>query len=173
MQTSLHASPVVKDAQNKPTSSSADLASPCGTPDILTELNRIQQSLGEIRQTMVNKNDVKELVISIITEVKAELKQELKQEILTEIKQTVKSEITDKLEEKLDLKIDTKTRDFERQVKEITDGFNLDLVTMKEKFIGQNRELSTLKETLKQCQFMAREAMQLSNQNQQYSQKTT
>lgn len=173
VQTSLHASPIVKDAQNKPTSSSdsQDLDSPCGTPDILTELNRIQQSLSEIRQTMVNKNDVKELVTSIITEVKSELKQELKEEILTEIKQTVKSEITDKFEEKLDQKIESKTKDFERQVKDTADGFNLDMETMKENFAQHNRELRTLKENLKQCQFMAREAIQLSNQNQQYSQK--
>ena len=165
-----------KQPQKKQRSSSSDIETPSGALDVFNDLNMIQLSLQEIQQAMVNKNDVKELVTSIIAEVKSELKNELKQEILTEVKQTMKetleSEITEKVEKTLDKKIDTKAKDFEHTVKEVADGVNLELETLREKFVQQNRELRELKENLKQCQIMSGEALQLANHNHQYSQKT-
>ena len=102
---------------------------------------------------------------------KSEIKQELKQDILTEVRQTLKSEVTDKLEESFDQKLDKKCKDFERQVKDSADGLNLELETIREKIVGQNRELRQMKEALKHCQTTSGEALQLANQNQQYSQK--
>lgn len=183
VQLNLHSAPAAvkntivseKQPQKKQRSSSSDIETPSGALDVFNDLNKIQLSLQEIQQAMVNKNDVKELVTSIIAEVKSELKNELKQEILTEVKQTMKetleSEITEKVEKTLDKKIDIKAKDLEYTVKEVADGVNLELETLREKFVQQNRELRELKENLKQCQIMSGEALQLANHNHQYSQK--
>ena len=116
VQLNLHSAPAAvkstivseKQPQKKQRSSSSDIETPSGALDVFNDLNKIQLSLQEIQQAMVNKNDVKELVTSIIAEVKSELKNELKQEILTEVKQTMKetleSEITEKVEKTLDKK---------------------------------------------------------------------
>jgi hypothetical protein len=162
-----------KNPQTKPRTCT-HASTPSGAPDISNDLCKIQQSLQEIQQTMVNKNDVKEIVVAIINEVKSEIKQELKQDILTEVRQTLKSEVTDKLEESFDKKkLDKKCKDFELQVKDSADGLNLELETIREKIVGQNRELRQMKEALKHCQTTctSEEALQLANQNQQYSQK--
>ena len=164
-----------KQPQKNQRSSSSDIETPSGALDVFNDLNMIQLSLQEIQQAMVNKNDVKELVTSIIAEVKSELMKELKQGILSEVKQTMKetleSEITEKVEKTLDKKIDTKAKDFEHTVKEVADGVNLELETLREKFVQQNRELRELKENVKQCQIMSGEALQLASHNHQYSQK--
>ena len=89
------------------------------------------------------------------------------------MKETLESEITEKVEKTLDKKIDTKAKDFEHTVKEVADGVNLELETLREKFVQQNRELRELKENVKQCQIMSGKALQLANHNHQYSQKTT
>ena len=164
-------SPIAEKSPQMKQRTCTDTRTPSGAPDISNDLCKIQQRLQEIQQTMVNKNDVKEIVVAIINKVKSEMKQELKQEILTEVRQTLNSEVSDKLEERFDQKLDKKCKDFERQVKDSADGLNLELETMREKIVGQNQELRQMKEALKHCQTTSGEALQLANQNQQYSQK--
>lgn len=83
---------------------------------------------------MVRKTDVKEIVTSIISE----LKSEIKSEILAEVKATIMPEltqsVTDKIKTEFYDKIDTQTKEFEHQTKEITDGFQLEFETLREKF---------------------------------------
>lgn len=164
-----------KQPQKKQRSSSSDIDTLNGTPDLTRDLNNIQQSLLEIRQTMVNKSELKDIVKSVIAEVKSELKDEIKKEILAEVsgdlKNNLKSEITDSVRENFDLKIDKKTKEFECQVKEVSDGFNLDFDTLREKLHEQNKELRSLKETIKECEEISLDALKLANQNLQYSQK--
>lgn len=83
----------------------------------------------------------------------------------------MKSEITESVRENFDLKIDNKTKEFECQEKEVSYGFNLDFDTLREKFHEQNKELRSLKETIKECKEISLDALKLANQNLQYSQK--
>lgn len=120
---------------------------------------------------MVRKTDVKEIVTSIISE----LKSEIKSEILAEVKATIMPEltksVTDKIKTEFYDKIDTQTKEFEHQTKEITDGFQLEFETLREKFSTQTKELRELKQNLKDCQHVADAAVVLAHNNQQYSQK--
>lgn len=53
----------------------------------------------------------------------------------------------------------------------MSDGFNLDFDTLREKLHEQNKELRSLKETIKECEEISVDALKLANQNLQYSQK--
>lgn len=53
----------------------------------------------------------------------------------------------------------------------MSDGFNLDFDTLREKIHEQNKELRSLKETIKECKQISFDALKLANQNLQYSQK--
>lgn len=103
-----------KQPKKKQRSSSSDIDALNGTPGITSDLNNIQQSLLEIRQTMVNKTELKDIVKSVIAEVKSELKDEIKKEILAEVsgdlKNNLKSETTESVRENFDLKIDKKNQ---------------------------------------------------------------
>lgn len=154
--------------------SSTDCDSPNGPPDLDTtgDIRLIHEGIADIKNTMVRKTDVKEIVTSIISE----LKSEIKSEILAEVKATIMPEltqsVTDKIKTEFNDKIDTKTKEFEHQTKEISDGFQLEFETLREKFSTQAKELRELKQNLKECQHVADAAVVLANNNQQYSQKS-
>lgn len=94
---------------------------------------------------MVSKTDVKEIVTSIVFE----LKNEIKNEILAEVKATIMPDltqsVTDKIKTQFENKIDTKTKEFEHQTKEISDGFQLEFETLREKISAQAKEFRELK----------------------------
>ena len=60
----------------------------------------------------------------------------------------VKQGVTDQVKRQFESKIDRKTKEFQDQTKDISDGFNLDFETLREKFREQAKELRTLKETM-------------------------
>lgn len=62
------------------------------------------------------------------------VKSEMKQEIVNETKKDLEKSINNRVKEKFEDKIDDKCSEFETQTKEISDGFNLDLNTLREKF---------------------------------------
>lgn len=105
-------------------------------------------------------NDNKE---EIITDVKKSLHQEIKEKTTLEIKTAVKEEFKQKIE--------TKTNGYESHVKDISDGFNLDFETLREKSSNQAQELRSMMNNLKYIQNTSENALTLTNQNQQYSQK--
>nr|XP_022302175.1 uncharacterized protein LOC111110107 isoform X1 [Crassostrea virginica] len=200
----------------KPRTNSGEM-SPNGASEVIDtgELKIIQESLREIKDTMVKKSDIKDIVSAILSELKGEIKEEIISEIKGEINGEIKQEFETKLEEKakhfelqskeiadglnLDLetlrekfhaqssefrrmsqqlkqclftaKLEEKAKHFELQSKEIADGLNLDLETLREKFHAQSSEFRRMSQQLKQCLFTAKFALKLSNNNQQYSQK--
>ena len=156
--------------QKKPRTSSSDCESPRGAPHSFNELKIIQDGISDIRQTMVCK-DVKDIVASIVSEIKGEIKKEILNEVRNTIMSEVKQSVTDQVKSEFESKIDRKTKEFQDQTKDISDGFNLDFETLREKFHEQAKELRTLKENMKQCQSMTNTAVTLANNNQQYSQK--
>lgn len=166
-----------KAAVKKPRTSSGDHtpAHDGSTSDqhvnISGDLHQIQQSLTEIRESMVKKSDVKALVSEILLELKNEIKSEIKQEIVDEMKKDFEESIKNKVKKEFEDKIDEKCKEFETQTKEISEGFNLDFDTLREKLNSQASELRSLNDKLKQCESAAQSAMTLANQNQQYSQK--
>ena len=85
------------------------------------ELKIIQENLREIKDTMVKRSAIKDIVSALLSELKGEIK-----EIISEIKGEIKQEYEIKLEEK--------AKHFELQSKEIADELNLDLETLREKF---------------------------------------
>lgn len=76
---------------------------------------------------------------------------------------------TDKKKTEFDIKIYIKTKEFEHQTTEVSDGFQLEFKTLREKFSAQAKELRELKQNLKHCQHVADAAAILTNNNQQYS----
>lgn len=62
------------------------------------------------------------------------VKSEMKQEIVNETKKDLEKSINNRVKEEFEDKIDDKCSEFETQTKEISDGFNLDLNTLREKF---------------------------------------
>lgn len=65
-------------------------------------------------------------------------------------------------------KIETKTNEYESHVKDISDGFNLDFETLREKLNNQARELRS---NLKYIEHTSETVLTLAYQNQQYTQK--
>lgn len=58
----------------------------------------------------------------------------MKQEIVNETKKDLEKSIKNRVKEEFEDKIDEKCSEFETQTKEISEGFNLDLNTLREKF---------------------------------------
>lgn len=56
---------------------------PDGAPETVDtdELTAIQESLNEIKVTMVKKSDIEEIVLAIVSKLKEEIKTEIKEEI--------------------------------------------------------------------------------------------
>lgn len=79
--------------------SSTDCDSPNGAPDLdnIGDIRLIHESIADIKNTMVRKTDVKEIVTSIISE----LKSEIKSEILAEVKATIMPELTQIVTDKI------------------------------------------------------------------------
>lgn len=142
---------------------------PDGAPETVDtdELTAIQESLNEIKVTMVKKSDIEEIVLAIVSKLKEEIKTEIKEEIKEEIKAEIKAEIANGLEQKLD----ENSKRFNTMTKEMSDGFNLDFENLREKFHKQASEFREMSQQLKKCLFTAEAALKLSNSNQQYSQK--
>ncbi|XP_062599015.1 uncharacterized protein LOC134260484 [Saccostrea cucullata] len=120
---------------------------------------------------MVSKDDVKGMVTSIVTELKGELKNEILAEVKESLIPEVKQSVTEQVKKEFGEKIDKKTKEFQDQTKDISEGFNLEFETLKEKFHEQAKELRALKEHLKRYQYLTETAVTLANSNQQYSQK--
>jgi phage-related minor tail protein len=57
------------------------------------------------------------------------------------------------------------------ETKEITDGVNMDITNIREKFQEHLKELRSMQSQMKQCKSLTESALTLANQNQQYSQK--
>lgn len=155
-------------SQRKSSSDSEPTTPGAGMSD---ELRRIKDTLAEIKNSMVKKDDIK----SIVTAILAEMKGEIKSEIIAEVKESLTKEITEdvKMHVKGDFEsqIDQKAKAFASQTKEIADGMNLDLTNIREKFQEQLREMRSLQESMKHYQTLTETALTLANQNQQYSQK--
>lgn len=152
-----------KNPPKKPRTSSSD-QTPDGDSDFITT---IQDSLAEIKETMVKKSDIKDIVTEIITG----LKNELKKEIISEIKKDLTESVTDHVKTEFETKIEKQYKDFNSKTKEIEEGFNMDFESLKEKLHSQARDIRILQNSLKDCQIKSESAIVLSNQNQQYSQK--
>jgi hypothetical protein len=99
---------------------------------------------------------------------------EIKTSIIKEMKDSTAKEIKTDVRKEFDQKIEDSTREFRNHAKEISDGFNLDFETLREKLCDEARELRGLKEIFKQLQYYYRadNALRLANQYQQYSQKS-
>lgn len=140
-----------------------------GAPEMVDtdELTAIQESLNEIKGTMVKKSDIEEIVSAILCKLREEIKTEIKEEIKEEIKAEIKEEIANELEQKLD----ENSKQFNTMTKEMSDGFSLDFNNLQEKFHKQASEFREMSQKLKKCLFTAEAALKLSNSNQQYSQK--
>lgn len=78
--------------------SSTDCDFSNGAPDFDTtgDLRQMHGDIAEMKNTMVRKTDVKEIVNSIVSE----LKNEIKSEILTEAKATIITELTQSVTDK-------------------------------------------------------------------------
>ena len=143
-------------------------------PDVLDfsmELKQIQESLSEIKNNMVCKSEIKDIVSSILNELKVEIIAEVKATVLNEIKTNTAKEIKEDVKKEFEQELEKNTKEYRNQVKEISDGVNLDIETLREKFCEQAREMRGMKENLKSLQIRTDSALRLANQNQQYSQK--
>lgn len=139
--------------------------------DISDELKLIHQSLSEIRTSMVKNDDIKSIVTTIVSEIKGEIKNEIIKEVKEALTEELTSTVTAKVRNEFDSKIDTKAKEFESCTKDISEGMNMDLDALKEKFHEHLKELRSLKDNLKRYQTLTETAYTLANQNQQYSQK--
>lgn len=143
--------------------------------DVFDELKSIQESLLEIRATMMKKDDIKNIVTDIVSEIKGELKKEIITEVITEVKDTLTKElsttVTTQVKDEFIKEIDEKSKIFESRTKEIADGMNMDMNDLKEKFHEQLAELRYLKANLQEYKSLTVTAYTQANQNMQYSQK--
>ena len=162
-------------ARNQKKTDSSELKSPSearpGMFDFSMELKQIQESLSEIKNSMVSKSEIKDIVSSILNELKVEIIADVKTTVLNEIKTNTTKEIKEDVKKEFEQELEKNTKEYKNQVKEISDGFNLDLETLREKFCEQAREMRGMKENLKLLQSRTDSALRLANQNQQYSQK--
>ncbi|XP_056001128.1 uncharacterized protein LOC130048448 [Ostrea edulis] len=147
-----------------------------GALNISMDLKLIQDRLSEIKDNMVSKIEIKDIVSSILEEIKKEMKEKIiavmKSTILTEMRENTTKEIKADVTKEFEQKLENNTKEFKGHVREISDGFNLDFETLREKLGDQARELRGMKENLKLLQSRADSAIRLANQNQQYSQKS-
>ena len=86
------------------------------------ELKIIQENLREIKDTMVKRSAIKDIVLALLSELKGEIK-----ENISKIKGEIKQEYETKKEKK--------AKHFELQTNEIADELNLDLETLREKIL--------------------------------------
>ena len=121
----------------------------------------IQESLAEIKDSMVKNSDIKDIVGEIITG----LKHDLKEEISSEIKNDLKVSITAQVQTEFETKIEKQYRDFDFKTKELADGFNLDFDTLREKLHAQAQDIRYLQDKLNDCQVTSQSALSLANQN--------
>ena len=137
----------------------------------ISELKHIQESLTEIRKSMVKKDDIKSIVTAILSEIKGEIKKE----IVAEVKETVSQEIINsvraQVKDEFENKLDEKAKSFIFETKEIAQGVNLDIANIRERFQEQLKELRTLQNAMKRYKSLTETALTIANQNQQYSQK--
>ena len=115
------------------------------------EMTLILTELGEIREGMLKKDDVKTLVTDIVKGLLAEHKTEINNQIC-EIEQKHKDEVY--------------------QLKEQIAGLNLDNETLREKLAERAKEMREMKEVVKVTRDAAVDAQTRSNYNEQYSRKT-
>ena len=113
------------------------------------ELRRIQESLAEIRKSMVQKDDIKNMVTTILSEMKGEIKNE----IIAEMKDTLTKEITESVKsavkDDFERKIDQKAKSFVSETKEIAEGVNMDLNDIREKFQEHLKEIRSMQNAMK------------------------
>ena len=115
------------------------------------EMTLILTELGEIREGMLKKDDVKTLVTDKVKGLLAEHKTEINNQIC-EIEQKHKDEVY--------------------QLKEQIAGLNLDNETLREKLAERAKEMREMKEVVKVTRDAAVDAQTRSNYNEQYSRKT-
>lgn len=136
--------------------------------DVFDELKSIQESLLEIRATMMKKDDIKNIVTDIVSEIKGELKKEIITEVITEVKDTLTKElsttVTTQVKDEFIKEIDEKSKIFESRTKEIADGMNMDMNDLKEKFHEQLAELRYLKANLQEYKSLTVTAYTQANQ---------
>lgn len=120
---------------------------------------------------MVKNDDIKSIVTTIVSEIKGKIKNEIIKEVKEALTEELTSTVTSKVRNEFDSKIDTKAKEFESCTKDISEGMNMDLDALKEKFHEHLKELRSLKDNLKRYQTLTETAYTLANQNQQYSQK--
>lgn len=161
-----------KRLQQRTSSSDAEPTTPMSPgADISGELKRIHESLTEIRESMVKKDDIKSIVAVIMSEMKGEIKNEIisdvKETLTKEVIESVKAQVKDEFESRVDQKVKT----FVSKTKEIEDGVNMDLINIREKFQEHLKELRSLQSTMKRYRSLTESALTLANHNQQYSQK--
>ena len=90
--------------------SSSDTEAYTCTIDISDELKLIHQILSEIRISMVKNDDIKNIVMTTVSEIKGELKTEIIQEVKRALSKEIATTVTAKVRAEFDNKIDTKTR---------------------------------------------------------------
>lgn len=124
------------------------------TTDFFDVLKSIQESLLEIRATMVKKDDIKNIVTDIVSEIKGELKKEIITEVITEVKDTPTKElsttVTTQVKDEFIKEMDEKSKIFELRTKESANRMNMDMNDLKEKFHDHLAELRDLKANLQQ-----------------------
>jgi hypothetical protein len=159
-----------KKSEQSPTGGPNDTGRPTCTTVEEIDMNSIHESLMEIKQNMVSKSDISEVVKTVLLEHKSEIVKELK----TAIKDEIKKEIVNELKSELE----NSTEGFEEQVKRMNtvnsekfDALNMDLTDVREKFAKERRQLEKLTEELHAVARNARQAISMANFNQQYSQK--
>lgn len=160
-----------KRPQKLPRTSSSDTEPKSPGTGMSEELRRIQESLAEIRKSMVQKDDIKNMVTTILSEMKGEIKNE----IIAEMKDTLTKEITESVKsavkDDFERKIDQKAKSFVSETKEIAEGVNMDLNDIREKFQEHLKEIRSMQNAMKRYKSLTESALTLANQNQQYSQK--
>ena len=120
---------------------------------------------------MVKNDDIKTIVTTIVSEIKGELKKEIIQEMQEAHSKEITTTFTAKVRAQFDNKIDIKSKEFESRTKEISDGMNMDLDALKERFHEQLKKFRALKDNMKRYKILTETAYTLAYQNQQYSQK--
>lgn len=135
------------------------------------DLNSIHKSLEEIKQGMVSKRDIGDVVKNILSELKSDFVKEIKMAIKDEIKKELKNEIKSEIEKSTQKTTDEKLMRANIDNIEKFDALNMDLTDVRETIAKEKRELQKLSDELNTAARNARQAISMANFNQQYSQK--
>jgi hypothetical protein len=135
------------------------------------DLSAIYKSLEEIKQGMVSKSDIGEVVRRILSELKSDFVNEIKMAVKDEIKKELKNEIKSEFEKSTQKNIDESLRRVNIDNIERFDALNMDVTDVRETIAREKRELQKLSDELKTAARNARQAISMANYNQQYSQK--